>query len=58
LLALWRTLLKILNDRQKLRWNECFIDGSVAPAKKGALKSALRSASRSSSTDLRPSAPA
>ena len=49
LLALWRTLLKTLNDRQKLRWNECFIDGSFAPAKKGAPKSAQPSAGRAQS---------
>ena len=46
LLALWRALLKTLNDRQKLRWNECFVDGSFAPAKKGAAKSARPSAAR------------
>lgn len=40
LLTLWRALLNELNDRQRLRWNECFIDGSFAPAKKGAPKSA------------------
>lgn len=39
LLALWRALLAQLNDQQKLRWNECFLDGSFAPAKKGASKS-------------------
>lgn len=36
LLTLWRAFLAQLNDRQQLRWNECFVDGSVAPAKKGA----------------------
>lgn len=49
LLALWRALLKTLNDRQKLRWNECFIDGSFAPAKKGAPKLARPSGARARS---------
>src|SRR5919109_3214711 len=49
LLALWRALLKTLNERQKLRWNECFIDGSFAPTKTGAPKSARRSAGRARS---------
>lgn len=38
LLALWRALLTQLNDAQKLRWNECFVDGSFALAKKGGPK--------------------
>ena len=38
LLALWCAFLNKLNDRQKLRWNECFIDGSVALAKKRGAK--------------------
>ena len=36
LLALWRALLAELHDADKLRWDECFADGSFAPAKKGA----------------------
>ncbi len=39
LLTLWRAFLAQLNDAQKLRWNECFVDGSFAPAKKGVPKS-------------------
>jgi transposase len=35
LLQLWRAFLAQLNDRQKLRWDECFADGSFVPAKKG-----------------------
>jgi len=35
LLALRRAFLNELNDRQKLRWNECFIDGSSPQRKKG-----------------------
>jgi transposase len=40
LLKLWRAFLAQLNDRQKLRWDECFVDGSFVPAKKGGPKSA------------------
>ena len=36
LLALWRAFLADLNDVEKVRWDECFGDGSFAPAKKGA----------------------
>ena len=35
LLAPWRAFLNEPNDPQKIRWNECFVDGSFAPAKKG-----------------------
>jgi transposase len=35
LLNLWRAFLNHLNDRQKIRWNECFIDGMFVTAKKG-----------------------
>ena len=36
LLQLWRAFLAQLNDHQKLRWDECFADGSFIPAQKGA----------------------
>lgn len=49
LLALWRAFLAQLNDRQKIRWDECFADGSFAPAKKGARASARLSAGRARS---------
>lgn len=39
LLNLWRAFLGQLNDRQRVRWDECFVDGSFAPAKRGAQKS-------------------
>jgi len=39
LLKLWRVFLADLNDREKLSWDRCFVDGSFAPAKKGAAKS-------------------
>ena len=45
-LNLWRAFLAQLNDRQKIRWDECFADGSFAPAKKGAKKSARPNAAR------------
>lgn len=35
LLALWRAFLAELNDRDKIRWDECFIDGTFVPARKG-----------------------
>lgn len=49
LLALWRAFLAQLNDRQKIRWDECFADGSFAPAKKGARPSGRLSAGRARS---------
>ena len=36
-LAIWRAFLGELNERQQLKWSESFMDGSFAPAKKGAL---------------------
>jgi transposase len=38
-LAIWRTFLGELNERQQLKWSESFMDGSFAPAKKGAPQS-------------------
>ena len=32
----WRTFLKGLNERGKLDWSRAFLDGTFAPAKKGA----------------------
>ena len=46
LLALWRAFLADLNDADKVRWDECFGDGSFAPAKKGAPEAARPSAAR------------
>ncbi|MFI5371555.1 MAG: transposase [Candidatus Eisenbacteria bacterium] len=46
LLELWRGFLAQLSDADKVRWDECFIDGSFAPAKKGAPASARPSAAR------------
>ena len=39
-LKLWRTFLGELNERQQINWSESFLDGSFAPAKKGASGSA------------------
>jgi transposase len=38
-LNIWRTFLGELNQRQQLKWSESFLDGSFAPAKKGAAES-------------------
>ena len=50
LLNLWRGFLTELDERQQVRWSECFIDGTFAPAKKGALRSARRDAARGQSS--------
>jgi len=48
-LNMWRALLAELNDADKLDWDECFADGSFAPAKKGAERSARPNAGREQS---------
>jgi transposase len=53
LLKLWRAFLAQLNDQQKLRWDECFADGSFIPAKKGDPRSARPSGARGPSGWLR-----
>jgi len=35
-LKIWRTFLGELNERKQINWSEAFLDGSFAPAKKGA----------------------
>src|SRR5258708_21029963 len=42
----WRTLLGALDGEGLLKWEETFLDGSFAPAKKGALQSVRPSAAR------------
>jgi transposase len=42
----WRALLGSLDARGLLKWDETFLDGSFAPAKKGALRSGKPSAAR------------
>ena len=49
LLDLWRAFLDQLDERQKVRWNECFIDGMFVTAKKGARKSGKPSVAREQS---------
>jgi transposase len=39
-LKIWREYLAKLDEKQQLAWSECFMDGSFAPAKKGAMESA------------------
>ena len=39
-LSLWRAFLKDLDEAAQLDWSEAFMDGTFAPAKKGALASA------------------
>jgi len=49
LLNLWRWFLEQLSDYQKIQWNECFVDGTFAPAKKGGPPSEKPSAAREQS---------
>jgi len=37
---LWRTFLAELESNNRLRWEECFVDGTFSSAKKGANSSA------------------
>lgn len=48
-LKVWRRFLTELDARGQLDWSESFIDGSFAPAKKGATESAKPSAARARS---------
>jgi transposase len=48
-LDIWRAFLATLDERKQLKWSEAFIDGSFAPAKKGAKGSGKRSAGRARS---------
>jgi len=50
LLNLWRAFLAQLSERQQVRWDECFIDGTFIVAKKGGLPSAPPSAARERSS--------
>ena len=45
----WRALLGGLDEEGLLRWDETFLDGSFAPAKKGAWRSVKPSAARARS---------
>jgi hypothetical protein len=50
LLNLGRAFLSQLKEKQQIRWNECFVDGTFIPAKKGGPKSAKPSAAREASS--------
>jgi transposase len=43
---LWRTFLAELEGKDKLRWDECFVDGTFSSAKKGANSSEKRNAAK------------
>lgn len=46
LLNAWHTYLSIIDKRRQLEWEECFADGSFAPAKKGGSASEKPNAER------------
>jgi transposase len=46
LLKLWRAFLAQLKDQEKIRWDECFADGSFMPAQKGGPRSGKPSGAR------------
>lgn len=48
-LRLWRAFLSELDQRGRLDWQESFLDGSFAPAKKGATELAQPSAGKARS---------
>ena len=48
-LRIWRAFLSELDQRGRLDWRESFLDGSFAPAKKGAKESAKPSVERAQS---------
>jgi len=48
-LNIWRQFLSELDQRGKLDWSESFLDGSFAPAKKGASASAKPSGAKARS---------
>ena len=45
-LRVWRAIIAKLDERGRLQWETAFIDGTFAPAKKGAPTSALPSAGK------------
>jgi transposase len=46
---LWRAFLAQLQEREQIRWDECFVDGTFGPAKKGGPKSAKPSGAKEQS---------
>lgn len=47
--AVWLAFIRTLDEQQTLDWEECFIDGSFAPAKKGGSASERRNVAREQS---------
>jgi hypothetical protein len=43
---LWRVFLSQMDARQRIRWEECIVDATFAPAKRGVQKSGKRSGAR------------
>lgn len=43
---IWQTFFEILDSKSRLKWEEVFADGTIAPAKKGAPQSEKRSVGR------------
>lgn len=43
---LWRAFLAILAQEDRLRWEECFVDGTFSSAKRGANSSAKQSGAK------------
>lgn len=54
--VLWRRFLGELDQRGLIGWEECFVDGTFAPAKKGDLTSARHARVRARSSWYRSSA--
>lgn len=50
LLEVWREFLKRLDDKEKIKWDETFADGTFIPAKKGAQQSEKQKAGRDRSS--------
>lgn len=50
LLSIWRAFLKHLDEAQQLDWSEAFMDGTFAPANKGAIASAKHASQRAEET--------
>ena len=48
-LHMWRAFLRELDNGQLLDWEECFVDGTFASAKKGAMRSEKPSGARAQS---------
>lgn len=47
--GIWRSLLTLLDEQEKMEWDRAFLDGSFVPAKKGVQRSARPSVARAPS---------